>query len=658
MSHSGRNRRRRRWMVGLFAALLWTGGAPLVAQEPARPDTAPAPRDTVPAVADTVPVRQDTAVIAVPPEAVPRDTFPSQVSPPPEDSVEPAPNMPRLTRAPAPGFSVGRWEWDREELQRWHGISLLELLDRVPGLLVTRGGWYGRPAGIAAFGAGGGRLRVLVDGFELDALASATFDVQHLAVVDLEAVRVERTLTETRIELFTFRQPDRRAFSQIEAGTAVFRTRLLRGLFATPIGERSTITLGLDLADSDGWFGQQPYSTNTVLARWLFAPTQRTGLQVDYRQSNLERGGAPFMLDAVRRDLVLRARALPAPSLAIDGYFGRSSWTPGAADSLQLDLESLQGGLRARFDPGPAWFGAGARLRNSGRVGYAAPGLELSGTAGLRPAPWFLADAELRSASVDGVSGTEMEGRVRVGPFAGLSVFGGFARGARGIGLSEDSIAFTEVPDPENPEGPPLVVADTIYVFPVVRSELDGFRAGVEWTGWGIRLGGAFVSHQVDSIAPFGLAFDRTLRPVEGGTITGWEGYWSVPLIYRPLRAEGTYTRWEESTLRPYLPLDQARIGLSFTERFYDGNLEPTLRVEAVHRGASLVPTADRAAFETVAPAYTIYRLFLQIRVLDVRAFLIWDNLLNDQVAADLVGPGRVLGGQRAIYGVRWHFFD
>jgi hypothetical protein len=162
----------------------------------------------------------------------------------------------------------------------------------------------------------------------------------------------------------------------------------------------------------------------------------------------------------------------------------------------------------------------------------------------------------------------------------------------------------------------------------------------------------------VDSIAPFGLAFDRTLRPVEGGTITGWEGYWSVPLIYRPLRAEGTYTRWEESTLRPYLPLDQARIGLSFTERFYDGNLEPTLRVEAVHRGASLVPTADRAAFETVAPAYTIYRLFLQIRVLDVRAFLIWDNLLNDQVAADLVGPGRVLGGQRAIYGVRWHFFD
>jgi hypothetical protein len=53
-----------------------------------------------------------------------------------------------------------------------------------------------------------------------------------------------------------------------------------------------------------------------------------------------------------------------------------------------------------------------------------------------------------------------------------------------------------------------------------------------------------------------------------------------------------------------------------------------------------------------------MFNIFLQIRVLDVRAFLIVENLLNNAQVADLVGPNRFYGGQRAIYGVRWHFFD
>jgi len=659
MTRSGRSMHRAGLHVRrLLAALLLWGAAPLAAQEPTRPDTIPAPGDTVPAARDTVPVRTDTAVIAVPPEAVPRDTFPSEVTPPAEDSILPAPNMPVFGRSAAVGFSVGRWEWDREELQRWHGISLLDLLDRVPGLLVTRGGWYGRPAGVAAFGAGGGRLRVLLDGWEIDALATGVLDVQHIPIVDLETVRVERTITETRIELFTFRQPDRRSYSQIEAGTAVFRTRLLRGLFSTPVSGRSTLTLGIDLSDTDGWFQQQPAATNTVLARYLFAPGPRTGIQLEYRQTSLERGGEPFIMEADRGDLVLRARTQPVPGLQIDALAGRSFRSPGDADSISERLRSVQGAVRARYDTGPLWIGGGARLRDEGRVGYAAPTLELSGSAGVRPVPWILADGEVRSARIGGISAAEFEGRARVGPAAGFSAFAGYASGARGVGLFADSTFEREIPDPEDPEGPSLIVQDTAFLFPAERMESSGFRVGVEWTGWGIQLGGARVIHDTDRIAPFGLAFDRRLGFFDASSAAGWEGYTSVPLIYRPLRFEATYTRWDGDVVRPYLPLDQARFGISFNQRFYDGNLEPTFRADAIHRGSSLVPNPDGTAFDSFAPAHTLYRLFLQIRVLDVRAFLIWDNLLNDQLASDLVGPGRTFGGQRAVYGVRWHFFD
>jgi hypothetical protein len=621
--------------------LLALYASPLRAQEPAPPDTLRVP--------------QDTAVVRIPPEQVAQDTLPTPEATP-VDTLRPAPNLPIFPRAPATGFAQAVWEWDRAELDRWHGMSLLTLLEEVPGLLVTRAGWYGRPAGVAAFGGGGGRLRVFVDGFELDPLEAAVFDVQHVAVVDLEAVRVERTLAETRIHLLTFRQPDQRAYSQVEAGTALFRTRILRGLFSTQVGTRNVVSVGLDITDTQGWLGLQPFAANGVLARWTHSLGQRSALQLEYRQTGIESAGAPFGFQGDRRDLIFRARTNPAPGLAVDALAGRSWRRPGDADTLQVDLESIQGALRARYDFGAAWLGAAARMRAGDRPGFAIPTLDIAAEAGLRPLPWLLASGEVRNTRTDGIGGTELQGGVRVGPFGGLSLFANAASGGRGIGVFRDTVFAVTEPDPTT--GQPVQRQDTVFLFPAVESQLTAFRAGAEWNGWGVRLGAAYVSHDLDRMAPFGLAFDRTAPVAPGGLASGFEGYVSVPLLYRPLRFEGSFTRWNEIAGRPYLPLDQLRGGLVFNERFYGGNLEPTLRVEAVHRGSAFVPTPDRATFGAVSAPYTLFNIFLQIRVLDVRAFLIWDNLLNEAAAADLVGPGRFLGGQRAIYGVRWHFFD
>jgi hypothetical protein len=636
MSVAGLRGRTARWVVRLSALLALFCAAPVAAQEPV-------PRDTV--------------VVPVPPEGVAQDTFPREAAASPPDTLRPVSNLPAFPRAPAAGFALGQWEWDQAALQRWHGMSLLSLLEQVPGLLVTRGGWHGRPAGIAAFGAGGGRTRVFLDGFELDPLEAATFDVQHVAITDLESLRVERSLTETRIELFTFRHPEPRAFSRIEAATGDFQTRILRGIFSTPMGGRSLLTLGLDLTDTEGWAGAQPYSTNSLLARWTYAPGRRTGLQLEYRQTALERAGAPFLLQGDRRDLVLRARSQLAPRFTVDAQAGRSWRSPGEPDTLQVELESVQGVVRARYDAGLVWLGGGTRVRGGDRVGFVAPSFDVFGEAGLRPVPWLHAEGRARNARAGDFGGSELEGGVRLGPLAGLSLFATAATGSRAIGVFGDSIIEVEVPNPE-PPGDPILRPDTLFLFPSLGSRLHGVRLGAEWSGWGARFGGAYIRHDLDTIAPFGLAFDRTLPPAAADAVDGVEAYLSVPIWWRALRVEGSYVRWSDTGGRPYLPTEHGRFGLVFNERFYDGNLEPTLRIEGVRRGSAVVPNPERTQFAAVTAPYTIYNLLLQIRILDVQAFLIWENLLNTFQAADLVGPGRTMGGQRAIYGVRWHFLD
>lgn len=624
--------------AALFCLLAAT---PLVAQEPQ-------PRDTVPE-------QPDTTIVRIPPEEVAQDTLPKAPDSAPVDSIRPARNLPVFPRPTPRGWSEAHWEWDAAALARWHGLSLLELLEQVPGLVVTRAGSFGRPAGLAAFGSGGGRVRVLIDGYELDPLSSATFDLQHLAVVDLYAVRVERLLSETRIEIFPFRLPEGRPFSQIEAGTGDFNTRILRGLFSTTTGSRGVLTLGLDLTDTDGWLRREPFSVATGLARWSYALTESTGLQLEYRQASLDRGGVRDTAIADRRELIFRARTNPLPNLGVDAIIGRSWREAQPGDDIGVDLASTQGALRARAVTSWGWLGGAARLRNTGRTGITAATLDLSLEGGLQPLSAMGVTAGIRHSRMGEMRGLEVESGVRLGPVAGITLFANGAAGSRGIELLRDTVLL--VPATGNPEGAGEGVdSRRSYRFPEVASGIRAIRAGAEWTGWGIRLGGAFVTHDADLTAPFVLPFDRHAEPIEGGPAAGIESYFSVPLLYPPLRLEGSYTRWRDIGERPYLPVEHGRAALVFNDLFYEGNLEPTLRIEAVHRGGSIVPLPDRGTFGATVPRYTLVNVFLQIRVLDVRAFLLFENALQNLTAADL--PGAPFGGQRAVYGVRWHFFD
>ena len=619
-------------------------------------------QDTIPARPDSV--RRDSAAIPIPAEAVRADTIPDAVKPDsvPADSTLPAPNFPAYPAPRETGFSAATWVFGRDELARFHDLSLLELLDRIPGLVITREGGPGRPAGVSTFASGGRRLRIFLDGWELRPLSAASPDPQQIPLVDVREIRVTRGLHEARVEVLTLRMSDRRPFAQIEGGEGDFTTRMLRGIFVRPVGRRLMVHVGLDVVETSGFRRAQDFSANSGVARLSYAFSDDRGLMLEYRTTGVDTersiGGETTPRESFDRgELVLRGRGRLFGGVWLDGAVGRS-WSDPLADddSVTLERESVQGMLRATVDVPLGTLTGTARVHRVDEEGFAASATELSARAELTPAPWIAAWGEARALTPGGGPGVELEAAGRAGPWAGFSLFGTAAAGTRGLRFWRDSTM--EVRNLAHEIDPDVQELDTvdIVLFRDRESTATGFRAGAEWTRGSIVAGAAFVVQDVDAVVPYGFWYDRGLEPVAGETVSGVEAYASLPLVWRQLRLEASYADFLTDPARPYLPARFGRAALEYHWIFRGGNLEPTLRGEVIGRAAARSLNVETGAFDAVTEPYAIFNLYVQIRVLDVRAFWRMDNVLNRDGAFDV--PGFTLAGNRAMFGVRWFFRD
>src|SRR5690606_10977937 len=128
------------------------------------------------------------------------------------------------------GWAAARWEWNTDELARLPGMTLLEFIELIPGIVGYRPGGFGRPEGLTALGMGGARVRVFLDGYELDPHTAGSFPLQTISLLDLSRVRVLRTASEIRVDVQTFELDQAEPASVVELGTGVYQTRLLRAL--------------------------------------------------------------------------------------------------------------------------------------------------------------------------------------------------------------------------------------------------------------------------------------------------------------------------------------------------------------------------------------------------------------------------------------------
>jgi len=234
--------------LGLFV------GAVCRAQEPPQPVPPPS---SVPPQQDTT---QDTTGVR---SAAHADSIKALYHPDTTRSRAP------LAHAPVPPLlEVGRsYRWDRAALDASGALTLTDLLDKVPGFTGFRAGWLSTPMQGAYFGDIA-RVRVFVDGIEMDPLDSRLHGLVDLATIQLwefEEVAVERGASELRVYCRTWRANRVTPATRADVFTGNEQTNLYKAYYGQRFGPGFAGQVGAYQFNNTGSFGGGGNQSSIVL---------------------------------------------------------------------------------------------------------------------------------------------------------------------------------------------------------------------------------------------------------------------------------------------------------------------------------------------------------------------------------------------------------
>jgi hypothetical protein len=306
--------------------------------------------------------------------------------------------------------------------------------------------------------------------------------------------------------------------------------------------------------------------------------------------------------------------------------------TPGDTLPAELERSSAQAGIRAAYTAPMGTLTAGLRYRDAAFL----PRTEASVDADLGVGPARVT-AELSTASWAGHdAATSYSVYGELGRLAGAAVFAEASGGRRGAPFLRPGVELANM------------------------TRRAGWRAGLSMV-IGTRASGsaAVISLDQDLARPFGLPFDSAAVANFVEPARGLEAHGRLVLLPGYLAIESWITDWSEFAGWTYLPGRSWRTALELhTVPLPTGNLEILGRLEAAQRSALLVydPAPPDDAFPFVQlPAATRVDAYLQIRIIDVRAFIRWEDLLGQDIE-EL--PGRFHRGPRIFYGVKWNLWN
>ncbi|MDX2193454.1 MAG: Plug domain-containing protein [Gemmatimonadales bacterium] len=352
-----------RWRLAL--ALLLGAPALAAAQQPVPPAPAPAPAPT------PTPAPTPRAEPPRPGLAPPDSTFPADSLPPDSLSVNTAEYLEgrrlaatRLAAQPLLGADGpqppdARIVFGRDSLDWQLAQTVSDLMMRVPGAYVWRGGWLGRPEPINYHARGAAGVEYLVDGLPYIPMGvdSVGVDAALLPLHLLERVEVERWPGFLRVKLFTRRHEraapaSRLGFLRGQEGI----TRYVGGLekrSASGVG----LTLGADYlnvqsrpANSDN----NRFTDTRLLAQVGWMPNARRGVVATLLRTSPEqrvfRSGADTIgagFAGERSELTLRAfRRARADGMGpgVDAFLVRSTWASDSGARPELEQRLYQAG--------------------------------------------------------------------------------------------------------------------------------------------------------------------------------------------------------------------------------------------------------------------------------------------------------------------------
>jgi TonB-dependent receptor-like protein len=583
--------------------------------------------------AAAIPVRAQ--VVPPPASEVPIPVKPKTDSGPDSTRVKPDTIKAPIGRFADPAlYEIGpQYEWNRAQLFATGALTLVDLLDRIPGVTTFRSGWLSTPQ-TALHNGDFRRVRVFYDGLEIDDLDSRTGGVLDLSSVQLwtlEHLSIERSASELRIYMRSWRVENTDPYTHVDVATGNEDTNLYRGFYGKRLNNGGVLQFG----------GQQFGVASPRFAGSGDALSLMTRIGVAKKSWSVD----AFVLRhhptrAIQRGLQ-RPPVLSLDATYTDAYLRGAAGRPDGGPWISLTIGSLGFKGTTGADHGVSALPFGDTLERrasetqynlSGGYTLGALRVELEDRVrALQAAHYNSSSARADLVSPIGVisgfvehdgyrGSTNADVGVRAQPLPFFAVSGSVARSMPGSGSGS-----------------------------IDATALRGEAAIKLFGPW---FSGGFISADRNSgLAP--VAYDTLLLPTSPGRLSAWTGSIRGP-IGGGFGVDAWLARWSPAS--SYTPEYQSRSEINyantFPRAFPRGDFE--LRVSGVYEYRSHTNFPLAAGDVRSEVAKTISAL-LEIRIM--RAVISYQQR-NILAYPYQIVPGFEMPRVLAIYGVRWDFWN
>jgi hypothetical protein len=554
-----------------------------------------------------------------------------------------------------PSLAIGqRYAWDRNGLPSTGALTLGELVDRIPGVTSFRAGWISAPE-MAAVNGRFGRVRIFLDGVELDPLNSRLRGQHDLSLIDLwhlENATIEQGAEEVKVHLQSWRVRNTTPTTRIDIHTGDLQTNSYGGFYGKRFQAGQIVqAAGNHYATTDRRTGEAGDHTafwgklGIARSNWTAdVSVLRSGRKFTLRTFE----GAPDPADTLPTMNGIATVAIgrfawgdPASTgpwlqalassqsysirnpllTVIDSIAGPGGGGPGGSpdepDTLTVPNDTTQSRpqfvLTGGVTRGPLRISATGRLRRWQGESSLSPAVRV----GYESGPLSLSLLGERSP-LDSVQRIEGGAHVNLG--------GRFA-------LQGMVSRFTPIEDADAPTSLAM------------RAE-GGVRAGRMWFSVGaLRRDTAFL--------PAAIALDTNFlaesQSASNGLFTTLRGkfYRDIGLDVSAVRfpSAGIYRPQYETRSRLYLDTDMRA-------KFPSGNLNIIFAVTHDYRSQVLFPTVDGVVEST---QYRVWSAELEIRLLTATIAFQYRNFLGAEYQQV---PGFTMPSITSVYGIRWTFIN
>jgi len=554
-----------------------------------------------------------------------------------------------------PTLAIGEpYAWDRNRLYATGALTLGELLDRIPGVTSFRAGWISAPE-MAALNGRFGRVRIFLDGVEVDALSSRLRGQHDLSLIDLwqlEDVTVETAADEVRVHLRSWRISNTTPVTRIDIHTGDLQTNSYRGFYGRRFPGGQVVQLGGSHYTTTD---RRTSEAGDQTSFWGRAGIARNNWTVD---ASVLRSGRKFTERLFDDTPITGADTLPTMNGLSTIVIGRVAWGDPMSGPWMQALASAQS-FSIRNPPrtvvdsiaGPGGGGPGGSptdpdtLEVPNDTTRSRPQFVLTG--GLSTGP-------IRVSAVGRVR--RRRGETSLAPAVRLGYeMGGLSLSLLGERSALDSLTRIEGGGLLNIGGRFAISGSVSRFTPFANSDAPtslairaeaGMRAGRVWlTAGALRRDTSFL--------PAAIAFDTAFGPGTQGASNGLFATMRGK-FYRDVGLDVTATRYESAGIyRPqYETRSRLYVDSDMRAKFPSGNLNIVLSVTHDYRTGALFPTADGFIESS---QYRTWSAEAEIRLLTATITFQYRNFLGAEYQQV---PGFTMPSITSIYGIRWSFIN